>query len=813
MQRERLATLIVIAALCGANDANAQTWRTDANTAERRTVFGSAIAIEGNELFVGRPGLSTVFPMPPDHAGTVHIFARNTAGDWTERAKIGSSSAGVDDGFALALAVRGNVMAVGAPAQNGSRGAVYIFERSGAGGEWREVAHLTTAGGAENDALGSALAVAGDVVLAGAPGHSNGRGAVLAFSRATAGWSLTATLTPRNAADGDRFGTALAADGTRALIGAPGPLVWMGLFGGQAPRAGAAFIFVRSSDGTWNEEARLAMTGEEPATTGAAVQITGDEAFVTAPLAGQAAGTVLRFTRAANGWTQAGSLGASPAQPGTLLGLSLARAGNDLFVGAPVFQNNGAAFVFRRAADGSWSQAQAIRGESAFGFLGSALAATSDLAVIGVPGADFFEGSGFTYRKDASGQWTHMATVMTEATRIAALTGDRRDCAGGKVDMFDCSNVDLVAFLPVHALGGERGVHVNDLWGWTDPATRREYAIVGRNNGTSFLDITDASNPRYLGDLPLHEGATPNVWRDIKVYGDHAYIVADNAGAHGMQVFDLRQLRNVQDAPAKFTESAHYDRIASAHNIVINEEIGYAFIVGSSGGGETCGGGLHMVDIREPQNPKFAGCFADTRTGNARTGYSHDAQCITYNGPDTAHRGQHICFGANETALSIADVTDKSEPVPIATAAYPNSAYLHQGWVSDDHRYLFMNDEGDELAGTVPRTRTLVWDIQDLDDPVLVKEYLGETEASDHNLYVKGNRVYESNYVSGLRILDISDPRNPVEIGFFDTVPWGKNAPGFAGAWSNYPFFPSGNIIVSSMREGLFILRPSRPIS
>jgi len=158
-------------------------------------------------------------------------------------------------------------------------------------------------------------------------------------------------------------------------------------------------------------------------------------------------------------------------------------------------------------------------------------------------------------------------------------------------------------------------------------------------------------------------------------------------------------------------------------------------------------------------------------------------------------------------------VTDKAKPVPIAIAAYPNSAYLHQGWVSDDHRYIFMDDEGDELAGTVTGTRTLVWDISDLDDPVLAKEYIGVTPASDHNLYVKGNYVFESNYVSGLRILDITDPRNPREVGFFDTVPWGKDAPGFAGSWSNYPFFRSGIIVVTSIREGLFILRQSRPVS
>ena len=118
-----------------------------------------------------------------------------------------------------------------------------------------------------------------------------------------------------------------------------------------------------------------------------------------------------------------------------------------------------------------------------------------------------------------------------------------------------------------------------------------------------------------------------------------------------------------------------------------------------------------------------------------------------------------------------------------------------------------MNDELDELAGAAPRTRTLVWDIEDLDDPVLVNEHLGTNEASDHNLYVQGDLMYQSNYLSGLRILDISDPENPEEVGFFDTVPQGGDIPGFAGSWSNYPFFESGVIIVTSMREGLFVLK------
>ncbi len=143
----------------------------------------------------------------------------------------------------------------------------------------------------------------------------------------------------------------------------------------------------------------------------------------------------------------------------------------------------------------------------------------------------------------------------------------------------------------------------------------------------------------------------------------------------------------------------------------------------------------------------------------------------------------------------------------LASASYPNVGYAHQGWVSDDHRYFFMNDELDELAGGAPRTRTMVWDIEDLDDPVLLTEYLGTTRASDHNLYVRGPYMYQSNYVSGLRVIDVSDPANLREVGYFDTVPFGEDVPGFAGSWSNYPFFNSGLVVVTSMREGLFVLK------
>ncbi len=178
-----------------------------------------------------------------------------------------------------------------------------------------------------------------------------------------------------------------------------------------------------------------------------------------------------------------------------------------------------------------------------------------------------------------------------------------------------------------------------------------------------------------------------------------------------------------------------------------------------------------------------------------------------YRGPDQRYSGREICFNSSETGVGIADVTDKSAPKKISVASYPNTAYAHQGWLNEAQTHFFLDDEGDEIQGSAPRTRTLVWDVSNLEEPVLVKEHLGVTSASDHNLYIRGNLMYQSNYVSGLRVLDISNPVEPKEVGYFDTVPVGENSPGFAGSWSNYPYFKSGTVIVTSIAEGLFTVR------
>ena len=389
----------------------------------------------------------------------------------------------------------------------------------------------------------------------------------------------------------------------------------------------------------------------------------------------------------------------------------------------------------------------------------------------------------------------------------SSITGEEVECTDGSADQYACQNVDLLSFLSLADLGGASGAEVNDVWGWTDPQTGTEYALVGRTVGTAFVDVSTPTDPVLVGTLPTHSEAS--TWRDVKVYADHAYIVSEAAG-HGMQVFDLTQLRNVQtsEAPVTFSETAHYDGVEAAHNIVINPESGFAYIVGGNGSGTTCGGGLHMVDLQTPSTPTFAGCFADPSTGNSGTGYTHDAQCVNYQGPDAAYEGSEVCFNANETALNIADVTDKDTPTTIANATYPQIGYVHQAWLTEDHRYLYVDDEFDELSGAVGRTRTLVFDVRDLDSPQLVESHLGPTGAIDHNQYIVGGYSYQANYQSGLRVLDVADPDNPQEVAYFDTYPAGNEA-SFDGAWSTYPFFERNMVLISSIGEGLFVVEPS----
>ena len=619
------------------------------------SAFSAAVTVADGEIFVGRPGGLELFPMPANRQGGVHVFSRSGSA-WSQTASFAPEAAESATAFGVGLDVGGDLLVVGAPTDG--TGAVYVYRRAGV--EWTLDARLTWGGADAGARFGQAVATNGEDVIVGAPGTRSGSGAAVLYTQGGGGWMQAAVWTGAEEPARAGFGTSVDMEDGLAAVGAPGEMI--ALIPGTGEPAllpGSVHVYRRGSDG-WSMDARLEAPAAGPAAMGWSVAVAGGEIFAGAPL-DVGTGTVHHFTSDGE-WTLAHTIRADDAPIPAGFGMSVAASGDDVVVGAALIGGGvGGGWAFRRGASGDWSEVAAFGPGGPFNFYGMAVGVDGDMAVVGAPGADYFEGTGFVFRRTASG-WEPEGTIIDEEGGLEPLFGEERECEEGSAGGFTCSEVDLVSFLPVSAAGGDRGVIANDLWGWTDPETGREYAIMGRADATTFIDLGDPGNPVYLGEMPFTEGAHPAMWRDIKVYRDHAFVVADNAGAHGVQVFDLRQLRDVSGPPVTFEATAHYDEINSAHNIVINEETGFAYVVGASGGGETCGGGLHMIDIRDPGSPAFAGCFADSNTGNAGTGYSHDAQCVRYNGPDEAHAGREVCFGANENALSISDVTYVDTP-------------------------------------------------------------------------------------------------------------------------------------------------------
>ena len=238
-------------------------------------------------------------------------------------------------------------------------------------------------------------------------------------------------------------------------------------------------------------------------------------------------------------------------------------------------------------------------------------------------------------------------------------------CVSGFAGTYPCNNIDLLAFMPASTIGN---ANLNDLWGWTDTASGREFALIGMVNGLSFVEITNPTAPVYLGRLPPH--TANSTWRDVDVYQNYAFVGSEASG-HGMQVFNLTQLLTVTNPHVVFSETAHYAGFGNSHTITINYNTGFAYAVGTG----TCGGGLHMVNIQNPTSPTNAGCYSGD-------GYTHETQCVIYTGPDTQHQGKEICMANNVDTLTIVDVTNKATPVMLSRTPYAGSGYTHQGWLT-----------------------------------------------------------------------------------------------------------------------------------
>lgn len=379
--------------------------------------------------------------------------------------------------------------------------------------------------------------------------------------------------------------------------------------------------------------------------------------------------------------------------------------------------------------------------------------------------------------------WRKLASRLPPVEGEIWRQGDPVPRGGG----FDSQGVTLLAHIPLNQFAGTQ-LSGNDCWGYTSPSGR-EYAIMGLERGFGYVEITDPTNPVILTTIP---GPT-SLWHDVKVIGTYAYGVSE--GGAGIQVMDLSQ---IDDGIVTLVHNWQSSGHSTTHNIIANEESGRLYICGANIGN----GGLVHMNLADPTRPAVNGGWTNM--------YVHDAQVVTWQGG--ALDGREIAFcasglngGFTQTGLRIVDMTVPTSPVTLATVFYPSAGYSHQVWLSSDRRYAYLNDELDEYDGLVPTTTTRIIDVSDPMNPAFVGTFTSGRASIDHNLYTLDEFIFQANYRSGLRVFDGSDPLNPVEIAYFDTFP-GSDAPDFNGAWSVYPYFPSGTVIVSDIERGLFIL-------
>lgn len=444
-------------------------------------------------------------------------------------------------------------------------------------------------------------------------------------------------------------------------------------------------------------------------------------------------------------------------------------------------------------------------------------AAINKSILIGVP-AQFAQGlaeKGFTVIADTKGlnreQQQYLQAKQSQLTAMSQAQA-AVPCVNGKAGEFSCNNLDLLAHVPLASLGnsGSRG---NDIWGHYDLNDGREYALVGLTNGVSVVEVTDPLSPRLVSFIASQN----TVWRDLKTYQfyDHnmrrwrsyAYVTADAANV-GTMILDLNQLpQAVVVATSEKTDT-------SAHNIYISN-VDYSTGVALSGrapymhvaGSDKQGGAFNSYSLADPLKPT---AIYNNNSISPRVWYSHDvsslwitderrAQCVDVN------NDCDLMLDYNEDEIYLWDKTNNAAPTNLSRTLYQYLSYVHSGWWTEDKQFITVHDELDEINYSL-NTRVRFFSINNLRAPELAGEYIGPTPAIDHNGYTRGNRYYISNYERGLVVLDISDPRNPVEAGFFDTYPIANSA-AFNGAWGTYPFLPSGNILVNDINSGLYVIR------
>ena len=319
----------------------------------------------------------------------------------------------------------------------------------------------------------------------------------------------------------------------------------------------------------------------------------------------------------------------------------------------------------------------------------------------------------------------------------------------------------------------------NDCWGYTD-STGNEYAILGSNWGTHFLNITDPTNPIEINSFI---GKNSNVtWRDFKTYKQYAYGVADFSG-NSLQIFDLSNLPT--------SVSLIYDEdslTTSAHNIFIEGD--RIYLPANRIGGSARA--LDILSLADPTNPTLI------RSMDNNTFFGSCAQCLhdVYVKNDTAY-----CSAGN-AGMYIYDLTDINSPQLISIInGYTEQGYNHAAWVNEEYGTMIM---ADETHGSGLKS----FDISDITNPIEKDVFRTVAGAIPHNPFIVGTEAVVSHYHDGVQIFDISDPSNVSQKYFYDTYPdnAANDHSGYEGDWGVYPFFESENVIASDISYGLFVL-------
>ena len=356
---------------------------------------------------------------------------------------------------------------------------------------------------------------------------------------------------------------------------------------------------------------------------------------------------------------------------------------------------------------------------------------------------------------------------------------------------FAASGVDLRSRIPLRMFPDSQGL-ASDIWHYTSPAGG-EYAIIGLEKGVAFVRVTDPGAAAIVGYVNSGEST---MWRDMATFGSHAYLVSEQLGMAGLQIVDLSGIDANQVTLVNTTSlGIGFKR---SHNVFVNENTGTLYLATSNLNNRN---GIPAMDLNaDPVNPTFLGAWSDAAPDVS----CHDLQVVSYTEGPFAGQEIAFCFAEND-GLRIVDVSDKGNMFLISSLSHPTWRYTHQGWLSGDAGYLFVNDESDEAAGTVPGTTTYVVNVQDLNSPFLATTFTTGLSTIDHNLMVRGKVLYEANYNSGLHVFDVCNPENPQATGFFDTYPPDDNLE-FAGAWGVSSGLPSSTILISDIQGGLFVL-------